>query len=309
MRAVTIDAFGTTPAVTELAKPEPGPGEILVKVHASSLNGFDGAVIYGVFKDMLEHKFPVTLGKDFAGTVEAVGEGVARAAGDRVFGVVMKPVVSDGAFAEYVVVAEGYGIAAVPETLDLDRAGALGLAGTAAAGAVDAIAPKAGDTVLVVGATGGVGAYAVQLAVASGATVVATAKPGAETEFVSGLGAAHVVDHTGDVAAQVRAIAPNGVTAAVHLAGDPEQLVKLLAEGGRLASTLGFGPEQAGRGDITVTSVMANPDTATLDRLAAAVAAGTLQVPIGQTYPLDAVAEAVGAFGAGTVGKIAISVA
>ena len=62
MRAVTIDGFGATPAVTEVAKPEPGPGETLVKVHASSLNGFDGAVIYGVFKDMLEHKFPVTLG-------------------------------------------------------------------------------------------------------------------------------------------------------------------------------------------------------------------------------------------------------
>ena len=309
MRAVTIDDFGTTPAVTEVAKPEPGPGEILVKVHASSLNGFDGAVIYGVFKDMLEHKFPVTLGKDFAGTVEAVGEGVTRAAGDRVFGVVMKPVVSEGAFAEYVVVAEGYGVAAVPEGLDLGRAGALGLAGTAAANAVDAIAPKAGDTVLVVGATGGVGAYAVQLAVAAGATVLATAKPGAEAEFVGGLGAAHVVDHTGDLAAQVRAIAPNGVTAAVHLAGDPAQLVELLADGGRLASTLGFGPEQAGRGDITVTSVMANPDTATLDRLAGAAATGALRVPIAQTYALDSVAQAVGAFGAGTVGKIAISVA
>ncbi|MFH8497269.1 alcohol dehydrogenase catalytic domain-containing protein [Streptomyces coeruleorubidus] len=309
MRAVTIEDFGATPAVTEAAKPEPGPGEILVKVHASSLNGFDGAVIYGVFKDMLEHKFPVTLGKDFAGTVEAVGEGVARAAGDRVFGVVMKPVVSEGAFAEYVVVAEGYGITTVPEGLDLDRAGALGLAGTAAANAVDAIAPKAGDTILVVGATGGVGAYAVQLAAAAGATVVATAKPGAETEFVTGLGAAHVVDHTGDLATQVRAVAPNGVTAVVHLAGDPTQLVELLADGGRLASTLGFGPEQAGRADITVTSVMANPDTATLDRLADAAASGALQVPIGQTYPLDSVAQAVGAFGAGTVGKIAISVA
>ncbi|MGW2642832.1 NADP-dependent oxidoreductase [Streptomyces sp. NPDC001348] len=309
MRAVTIDDFGTTPAVTEVAKPEPGPGEILVKVHASSLNGFDGAVIYGVLKDVLEHKFPVTLGKDFAGTVEAVGEGVTRAVGDRVFGVVMKPVVCDGAFAEYVVVAEGYAVTAVPEGLDLDRAGALGLAGTAAAGIVDAIAPKAGDTVLVVGATGGVGAYTVQLAAAAGATVVATAKPGAETEFVGGLGAAHVVDHTGDLAEQVRAIAPDGVTALVHLAGDPTQLVELLADGGRLASTLGFGPEQAGRAGITVTSVMANPDVATLDRLADAVASGALQVPIGQTYPLDSVAQAVGAFGAGTVGKIAITVA
>ncbi|MGW1031235.1 NADP-dependent oxidoreductase [Streptomyces antibioticus] len=308
MRAVTIDDFGATPAVTEVTRPEPGPGEVLVKVHASSLNGFDGAVIYGVFKDMLEHKFPVTLGKDFAGTVEAVGEGVTRAVGDRVFGVVMKPVVSDGAFAEYVVVAEGYGIAAVPAGLDLERAGALGLAGSAAVGAVDAIAPGAGDTVLVVGATGGVGAYAVQLAVAAGATVVATAKPGDETEFVRGLGAAHVVDHTGDLAAQVRALAPEGVTGVVHLAGDPAPLVELLADGGRFASTLGFGPEQAGRTGVTVTSVMADPAPATLDRLAGAAASGALRVPIARTFPLESVAEAVGAFGAGTIGKIAVSV-
>ncbi|MDO0937301.1 NADP-dependent oxidoreductase [Streptomyces sp. DG2A-72] len=308
MRAVTIDDFGATPTVTETAKPEPGPGEILVRVRASSLNGFDGAVIYGVFKDMLEHKFPITLGKDFAGTVEAVGEGVARAAGERVFGVVMKPVVCEGSFAEYVVVADGYGIAALPEAVDFAQAGALGLAGTAAVDVIDAIAPKAGETVLVSGATGGVGAYAVQLAQATGATVLATAKPGEEADFVRGLGAAHVVDYTGDLTAQVRAIAPEGVTTAVHLVGDPLQLADLLAPGGRIASTLGFGPEAAGDRDITVTSVMANPDTATLERLAGAVADGTMKVSLAQTFPLDAVDRAVGAFGAGTVGKIGISV-
>ncbi|MEV8533605.1 NADP-dependent oxidoreductase [Streptomyces sp. NPDC051211] len=309
MRAVTIDSFGATPALTETAKPAPGPGEILVRVHASSFNGFDGAVVFGVFKDMLEHKFPITLGQDFAGTVEEVGEGVDRAVGDRVFGVVRKPVISDGAFADYLVVAEGYGITAAPAGLDLDQAGALGLAGSAAVGVVEAIAPAAGDTVLVSGATGGVGAYVVQLAAASGARVIATAKPGAETEFVTGLGAAHAVDHTGDLDAQVREIAPEGVAAAVHLAGDPAQLAGLVAAGGRLASTLGFGPEQAEGLPLTVTSVLANPDTATLDGLAAAVVAGTVKVPLGATYGLDSVAEAFGAFGAGTIGKIGISVA
>ncbi|HEY5833421.1 alcohol dehydrogenase catalytic domain-containing protein [Streptomyces sp.] len=308
MRAVTIDDFGATPTVTEVAQPTPGPGEILVRVRAASLNGFDGAVVYGFLKDMLEHKFPITLGKDFAGTVEAVGEGVERAAGEKVFGVVMKPVVSDGSFGEYVVVGEGYGIAAIPEGVDFAQAGALGLAGTAAAGVIDAIAPAEGETVLVAGATGGVGAYAIQLAAAAGATVIATAKPGEETDFVLGLGAAHAVDWTGDLAAQVRAIAPEGVTSAVHLAGDPAQVAELVAAGGRLASTLGFGPEHAEGLDLTVTSVMANPDAATLERLATAVAAGTVRVPIAGTYALDAVAEAFGAFGAGTLGKIAVTV-
>ncbi|GHH95795.1 NADP-dependent oxidoreductase [Streptomyces capillispiralis] len=308
MRAVTIDDFGAAPAVTEVAKPSPGPGEILVRVRASSLNGFDGAVVYGVFKDMLEHKFPVTLGKDFAGTVEAVGEGVRRAVGERVFGVVMKPVVQEGSFAEYVVVAEGYGIASLPDDLDFTRAGALALAGTAAANAVDTIAPREGETVLVVGATGGVGAYAVQLASAAGATVLATAKPGEESDFVQALGAAHTVDHTADLAAQVRSVAPEGVAAVIHLAGDPAPLLDLVAPGGRLASTLGFGPEQAAGRDLTVTSLMANPDPATLERIATAAAKGDLKVGIGETYGLDGVAQALGAFGAGTLGKIAISV-
>lgn len=308
MRAVTIDDFGATPAVTEVAQPVPGPGEILVRVRAASLNGFDGAVVYGFLKDMLEHKFPITLGKDFAGTVEAVGEGVERAAGEQVFGVVMKPVVSDGSFGEYVVVGEGYGVAAIPEGVDFAQAGALGLAGTAAADVIDAIAPAEGETVLITGATGGVGAYAIQLAAAAGAAVIATAKPGAETDFVLGLGAAHAVDWTGDLAAQVRALAPEGVTSAVHLAGDAAQLADLVAAGGRLASTLGFGPEQAEGRDLTVTSVMANPVAATLERLAAAVAAGAVRVPIAGTYGLDAVAEAFGAFGAGSLGKIAVSI-
>lgn len=308
MRAVTIDDFGAAPAVTEVAQPAPGPGELLVRVRAASLNGFDGAVVHGVFKDMLEHKFPVTLGKDFAGTVEAVGEGVQRVAGENVFGVVMKPVVSDGSFGDYVVVGEGYGVAAIPEGLDFARAGALGLAGSAAAGAVDAIAPAAGHTVLIVGATGGVGAYAIQLAAAAGSTVIATARPGQETDFVLGLGAAHAVDHSADLAAAVRSVAPEGVTSAIHLAGDPAQVAALVAAGGRLASTLGFGPEQAQDLPITATSVMADPDTATLDRLAAAAAAGTLQVPIGAAYPLESVAEALGAFGAGSLGKIGVTV-
>jgi NADPH2:quinone reductase len=306
MRAVTIDDFGAEPVVTEVDRPLPRAGELLVRVQAASLNGFDAAVVHGVFKGMMEHTFPVTLGKDFAGTVEAVGEGVDRAVGEQVFGVVAKPVVSDGSFADYVVVSAGYGVASVPEGVDLAQAGALGLAGAAAAGAVDAIGPAKGDTVLVVGATGGVGAYAVQLAAAAGATVIATARPGEEAEFVLGLGAAHTVDWTGDLAAQVRALAPEGVTSAVHLAGDPARAAALVAAGGRLASTLGFGPEQAAGLPVTVTSVTADPGAATLERLAAAVAAGTLRVPVSATCTLGAVPQALATLAAGSLGKLAV---
>jgi len=304
MRAIAIHDFGAAPTLTDLPEPKPGPGEVLVRVRASSLNGFDAAVAAGMLKGMMEHRFPVGLGKDFAGTVEAVGDGASRfAVGDTVFGVVMKPVLGDGAFGEYLAVGEQYAITRVPDGLDLATAGALGLAGTAALNAVDAVALRAGETVLICGATGGVGAIAIQYAAAAGARVIATARPGKEADFVRELGAEHVVDHTGDLAAQVRAIAPDGVPAAVHLAGDGAQVAELLAPDGRLASTLGLGPDQ----HPAATAIMANPDPATLDRLAADAVAGRLRVPITRSYGLTDVPKALADFSAGTLGKLAVT--
>jgi NADPH:quinone reductase-like Zn-dependent oxidoreductase len=257
-----------------------------------------------MLKGMMEHRFPVVLGKDFAGVVEALGEGASRfAAGDEVFGVVMKPFLGDGGLGEYLVVGEQYGIARVPEGLDLQAAGALGLAGTAALAVVDASAPAAGKLVLLSGATGGVGAIALQYAVAAGAEVIATARPGAAEEFVRGLGATHVVDYAGDLSAQVRAIAPEGVPAIVHLAGDGEQLAGLLAPGGRIASTLGYDPDQ----HAAAVAVMADPDAATLDRLAADAASGVMRVPITRSYPLDQAPQALADFAAGSLGKLGIT--
>lgn len=306
MRAVVVAEQGAPVTLAEVATPRPEAGEVLVRVRASSLNGFDTAVAAGYLAGVLEHRYPLVLGKDFAGTVEAVGAGVARfGPGDAVFGVVTKPFLGDGGFGEYVTVPEQVGVAHLPAGVDVAVAGALGLAGTAAVDALDAVALRAGETVLISGATGGVGAIAVQYAAAAGARVFATARPGAEEEFVRGLGAHAVVDHAGDVAAQVRAAAPDGVDVVLHLAGDGPALAALLADGGRLASTLGFGPEQ----HPAAVSVLANPSGGTLDRLAADVAGGRLTVPVARTYPLAAVTDAFGEFAGGTLGKIGIAVA
>ena len=308
MRAIAVDDFGATPALRELPEPEPGPGEVLVRVQASSINGFDLAVAGGRLKGLMEHRFPVVLGKDFAGTVEAVGEGVTGfTAGQQVFGVVMKPELGDGAFGQYVAVGEGF-VTRIPAGLDLAVAGALGLTGTAAVTSVDAVNPAAGETVLVAGATGGVGAHAVQLAAARGAEVVATARPGEEAELVRALGAAHTVDYTGDVPAAVRSLRPDGVHAVVHLAGDGLQLAELLVPGGRIASTLGLGPDQLADRDVTATAVMAAPRAAILDRLAADVVAGRLRVPVTRTYGLAEVPQALGDFAAGALGKFAVAI-
>ncbi len=306
MRAVVLAEHGAEPALTEVPAPQPGPGEVLVRVRASSVNGFDLSVAAGHVAGMMEHRYPVVLGKDFAGTVEAVGDGVTRfAAGDTVFGVVTKAFLGDGGFGEYVTVPEQIGIAALPDGVDVTAAGALGLAGTAALDALAATAPQPGETVLISGATGGVGAIAVQYAAAAGARVIGTAQPGREADFVRDLGAADVVDYTGDLGAQVRATDPDGVDVVLHFAGDGTALADLLTGKGRIASTRGLGADQ----HPAATAVMANPTAETLDRLAADLAAGRLTVPIERAYPLAEVPAAFGDFAAGTRGKIAITVA
>src|SRR4051812_6278488 len=161
MKAVVTTGQGAEPEISEVTKPQPGAGEVLVKVQASSVNGFDLSVAAGHVVGMMEHRFPVVLGKDFAGTVEAVGEGVTRfAAGDKVFGVVTKAFLGDGGFGEYVTVPEQIGIAKLPEGVDVAAAGAAGLAGTAATDSLNAVAPPGGETGLISGATRGGGAGA-----------------------------------------------------------------------------------------------------------------------------------------------------
>ena len=306
MRAIALHEVGTAPRLTEVPERAPGPDQLLVRVAASSVNGFDIAVIDGWIRAFMEYRFPVVLGKDFAGTVEAVGEGVSRfAVGDRVFGVVMTPTVGeDGGFAEHVVVGEAYGVAAVPDGMDLAAAGALGLAGSAARTALDMLPLAAGKTLLVSGATGGVGAIAVQYASAAGVRVIGTARAGDEEAFVREMGAEHTVDWSGDLAAEIREIAPDGVDAVLHLADDPQRLVGLLTPGGSLASTLMFGPDQ----HPAAVSVIADPQQSTLDRLAADVVAGRLRVPVTRTFALEDVPEALEDFRKGTVGKFAVAV-
>jgi NADPH:quinone reductase-like Zn-dependent oxidoreductase len=305
MRAATLESVPASPAAGEVDIPRPGAGELLVKVASASVNGFDAATAAGYLQGMMEHRFPLVVGKDFAGTVEALGEGVdAFSVGDAVFGVVMKPFLGAGSLAQYVTVAAGHGVARIPDRLSVRDAGALGLAGTAALDSVNAVDLQKDETVLISGATGGVGTLAVQLASARGARIIATARPGAETDLVTGLTDAeiHVVDFTGDLDAQVRALAPNGVDAVLHLAGDGGQLAGLLRPGGRFASTLGATPE-----GVTAFAVMADPTPQTRARLAADAAAGVLRVPVTATYPLEQVGEAFAAFGAGTLGKVAIT--
>jgi NADPH:quinone reductase-like Zn-dependent oxidoreductase len=309
MKAVVLPDFGGAVELRQMSVPEPAEGEVRVRVHAASVNGFDVSVAHGRLQGMMEHRFPVVLGKDFAGVVDAVGAGVTGfAPGDRVFGVVTKPYLGDGAFGEFVTVPAEIGLARLPDGVDFRTAGALGLAGTAAWMAVAAAALAPGQTVLVAGATGGVGSLAVQLAAQAGARVIATAHGDEEQRFVTGLGAAEVVDYTQDVAAQVRAAHPDGVDAALHFAGDPGAAVLVVRAGGRLASTMIMAPDQIPSETVTVAAIYAMPTAEVLDGLADAVAGGRLTVPVRRTYPLAEVPAALGDFARGALGKFVVAV-
>lgn len=308
MKVFALHDFDRAPAVTEVPLPEPADGEVRVRVRAASVNGFDLSVAAGRLQGMMEHRFPVVLGKDFAGTVDAVGPGVTGyQVGDRVFGVVTKEHLGDGSFGEYVTVPVAVGIAQLPDQVDFTEGAALGLAGTAAVDAFDAAQVTEGATVLVTGATGGVGQQALQLGIRAGATVIATASSAEEVEMVKQLGATGTVDYRADVVAQVLAAHPDGVDVVLNFAGDPATLVPAVKQGGKLASTLIMSTDAVPAEGIEVLPIYANPTPETLTRLAQNQAEGHTDVTVQQVYPLADVPQAIEDFGAGTRGKLVIT--
>jgi len=309
MRAVAIKQRDEAPTVLELPDPTPGDGEIRVAVEAASINGFDAAVADGYVWDALPHEFPVVLGRDYAGTVESLGSGVdGFTVGERVAGVIpgvgLGPV---GTLAALLTQSANL-VSRVPSAISSVEAAAVGLAGVTAVDLLDDLDVQADDVVLVSGATGGVGAFAVQLAVARGARVIATARPGESGDFVQRLGAAEVIDFTDDLEAAVRAVAPDGVTKIVHTAGDAGALSGLLKSGGHLSSALGAEPAQAKRDDVTISSIFAEATSEKLTSLLESVASGQLTVPVSATYTLEQTAAALGDFGSGKLGKIVVTV-
>jgi len=310
MKAITVAQEGAAPAPQDIDEARaPGAGEVLVRVQASSVNALDGGIAAGMLKDMLPHEYPITLGRDFAGVVEQVGDGVRSvAAGDEVLGEVSAfvPPVHDGAWAERIVVPEDV-VAKKPSGVDTAQAGAAPLVTLTALAIIDALELSPGQTVVVVGATGGVGSIVVQLAKAAGATVVAPALPEDE-DFLRGLGVDDVLPREGDLVSAVRERYPDGVDALVDAVTpyQPTPYDAILIDGGRIASPTNAAGEGAGRTNVMHAALLNREG---LDRVGQLLADGTIKVPIQQTYDLAQAPEALGALGSGhTQGKIALRV-
>ncbi len=307
MRAVVVEELGKAVTVGDVAASRAQPGEVVVGVNVATVNGFDLAVAAGYMAQMMEHRFPVVLGVDFAGVVEAVGEGVdGFAVGDRVAGVAVKPVLGEGTIAEQVVVPAGGAVGSIPEGVDDVDAAAVMHAGGSALAALNAVEAGAGDTLLITGGTGGVGHVAVQLAAQRGATVLATARPGKGSDLLRELGATHVIDRLGDLTEQVRALLPDGVDAAIHLAGDEAEVAGLVHAGGHFATLLSYdGTTKAPEG-VTGRAVGAATSRADVDQLLAGLADGSLRPVVQGTYDLDEAPQAFADFAAPKIGKLVI---
>jgi NADPH:quinone reductase-like Zn-dependent oxidoreductase len=310
MRALALTSFDVPAAVMDVPEPVAGPGEVLVRVAAASVNAYDLGVAAGFMKDYLPYEFPAVIGNDIAGTIEAVGEGVTGfSVGDRVFGTMgSKPAIHDGGFAE-LANPTAAAIAIAPEALSDQDAGSLGVAATTAMSAVEAVAPDDGAHVLVVGATGGVGTFAIQLAARHGAHVIASVRRGDE-DFVTELGAAETADYTGDLVAAIRERYPDGVDAVIDAvnrdAAAFTALVGLVRSGGRATSVVGGAGESTEIGGVSVSNTGGHPPH--LPALGALVVQGSLRVAIRRTYALEDAAQALQDFASQhTLGKLVIS--
>jgi NADPH:quinone reductase-like Zn-dependent oxidoreductase len=313
MKAYALESSDRPARLVDIPKPGVGEADVLVKVRAASVNGIDVFQAMGAMTGMLEHHFPTVVGRDFAGTVEAAGLGFRGfVAGDDVFGFIpAAPPLKSGSFAEYVAGGPSLVLARKPAGLGFNEAAGLPLAGAAALDLLEAIAATEGDVVLIVGATGGVGSLAVQIAAARGLHVIATALPDQE-EYVRGLGAAETIDYSaGGVADAVRSRYPAGIAALIDVINRKEtlpELTSVVRPGGRVASLMNaVDAEQLAARSITGTNVMAAPTPDKLRLLAELAGSGALRVHIQASYPIDRADEALEAFKRGTRGKIVVT--
>ena len=309
MKAAALDHFGGPEVLhTEtLPVPEPGEGEILLKVDTAGIGVWDPWVREGGL-DAGSTRFPYVMGNDGAGEVIAVGPNVRRfRVGDRAYAYQME----GGFYAEYVRLKENRA-ARIPRGVDPKAAGALGADGiTALRGLDDQLGLKAGQSLMIFGASGGIGHLAVQLAKRMSARVLAVASRQDGVDLVRRLGADAAIDgRTEDVAQAARAFAPEGLDAALVLvhANGLEAALKAVKKGGRIAFPNGVEPEPKAPQGVELRAYDGVPSAEALDRLNQLIGDAPFHVELGRVFSLDEVARAHQVIGEHHLGKLALRI-
>lgn len=299
MKAVLLQAYGGVEQLKyqDAPQPEPGRGEVLVKVAATSVNPVDWKLRRGDLKSMMPLELPAILGRDVAGTVVALGPGTQGfRQGDRVMGFV------EHSYAEFLV-AKAEILTRIPDGLEFEEAAALPLVTLTGAQLIEkGVQPKAGQTVLVTGAPGGVGRTAVYVARKHGAEVIAgiRAKQRKDAEAL----------HADRYVAldDAREIASLGQVDAIADTVGHDVILKLLPHilsGGVLATVVGK-PEGADEKKYRVAEIFTQPDAGRLRTLAEAAAAKEFSIPIGKRMKLSEIREAQTLAEAGGTGKVVL---
>jgi NADPH:quinone reductase-like Zn-dependent oxidoreductase len=298
MRAIAVSEYGATPAPVNLPRPEPGPGEILVKMIAAGVNPLDWKIADGMLKDSVDAPFPLILGQDGAGVVDEVGEGVTRLRhGEQVYGAFLRAEQGLGSYAEYALARDDGPVAKMPEGMIYTQAAAVPTASTTALAMVEEARVDTGQTVLVVGATGGVGQGLVQLAARAGAKVIATARDDM-AGTMRRLGADETVDHTkGDLNRQVLALHADGIDAVLDVVSDTaaaDHIAQLLRPGGTYVSTTwSVNPDAMEARQLRGVNYEGGPSAALLDRLSDLIDAGEFRVRVEREVPFAEAADAL----------------
>jgi NADPH:quinone reductase-like Zn-dependent oxidoreductase len=282
MQAILVHNYGGPEQLKleEVQRPEPQAGEVLIQVHAAGVNPADWKIRQGLLKDVLPIQFPYIPGFDLAGVVEEVGPGVtAFQKGQAVFGQSTK-----GTYAEYTT-ASGETLALKPKTLNFDEAAAIPAGATTAWQALfDHGELQAGQRVLIQGAAGGVGSFAVQFARWKGAHVIGTAST-SNVDFVRSLGAETVIDYTSTPVEQV----VHDVDLVLDTVGAQtlESSLQAVKRGGTLVTIAGQPPEEKvkERG-VRVALFSASVSSKLLQTFAQLIDEGQVKVVIGRVFPL-----------------------
>ncbi|HEU4836906.1 MAG TPA: NADP-dependent oxidoreductase [Pyrinomonadaceae bacterium] len=315
MRAVALDQFGGPEAlkIQNLPIPQIDAHEVLIRVEAAGIGAWDPYEREGRFVEIMGTKpaFPYVLGTDGAGTIEAVGTDVKHfKEGDRVYaGELANP--KGGFYAQYVAV-KADNVSLIPGNLTIEQAAVLPTDGlTALTGLEKVLGLKSGESLMVFGASGGIGHLALQLAKRLGARVFAIASGDDGVQFVKKLGADSAVDGRSDeVLEAARKFAPNGMDAALVTAGGEQTDEALLAirQGGRIAYPHGVMPEPAAPDGVSIEAYDGEFSRALIDRLNALIDAGPFEVHVDRTFRLEEAGEAHKALNEHHLGKTALSI-
>ncbi|KKC34112.1 NADP-dependent oxidoreductase [Devosia psychrophila] len=305
MKAIVINAYGNNNDVVEYVdvdRPQPQPGEVLVKVHAAGLNPIDWKIRAGAGQRM-GMTLPIHLGGEIAGTIESIGDGVGNLAiGDAVYGII-----PSGGFAEYAI-AKVADLASKPANLDFVQAAAVPLGALTAWQAMfDLAGLTSGQRLLITNSTGGVGSIAVQLAKATGAHVTAMASAHNE-DYVRSLGADDFIDYNRQPSEN---LAHDMDVVFDTIGGDTfDRAFSTLKQGGFLVTAVEFPKEETKQRGVGVGRVFCKPNTSQLASIRELVEAHKLKAQVARVFALFDIREALDLSEAGrTRGKIVLQIA